>query len=168
MSAAPHRGAGAVAGRRGTISNPYAGAAHRILTLLLTSAAPPSPGIAYTNPYNGARGAGDAAAGSAVPPALDAGTQARFDALAARWLDDTRAVSSFTDIVNHPAYREIVEMGKAVIPAILRDLEREPKHWGPALEAITGARPVPREHAGRVKKIAEDWLRWARDHGYAW
>lgn len=59
-------------------------------------------------------------------------------------------------------------MGQAAVPLILRDLEREPKPWGPALEAITGAHPVAKEHAGRVKKIAGDWLRWARDNGYVW
>ncbi len=105
---------------------------------------------------------------SVAPPGGEAGVEARFAALAAQWIEETHGASSFTEIVGHPAYREIVEMGPAVVPSILRDLEREPKHWGPALGAITGAQPVPKEHAGRVKKIAEDWLQWARDHGYAW
>jgi len=94
--------------------------------------------------------------------------QARFETLVRRWLSDTLAVSSASEIVNHPAYQEIIAMGPKIIPFILRDLEREPKHWAPALRAITGAQPVPKEHAGRVRQIAEDWLRWARENGYVW
>jgi hypothetical protein len=92
----------------------------------------------------------------------------RFEGLTERWLRDTRSASSFTAVVSHPAYQEIIRMGREVVPFILRDLEKEPKHWGPALQAITGAQPVPKEHAGRVTRIAEDWLRWARENGYAW
>ena len=98
----------------------------------------------------------------------NASLQARFEALVQQWLEDTQVVSSFTVIVSHPAYQEIIAMGPKVVPFILRDLEREPKHWGRALRAITGAQPVPKEHAGRVKQIAEDWLRWARENGYVW
>lgn len=94
--------------------------------------------------------------------------QARFDALVQQWLDETGHVSSMTEIIQHRAYQEIIAMGPVVIPLILRDLEGEPKHWGPALRALTGARPVPREHAGKVKLVGEAWLGWAREHGYVW
>lgn len=97
-----------------------------------------------------------------------AALQARFDALLERWLRETAHTSSFHETVGHPAYLEIIALGAAVVPLILRDLEREPKAWGPALQTITGATPVPREHAGRVRKIAEDWLHWAKDNGYVW
>jgi hypothetical protein len=94
--------------------------------------------------------------------------QARFDALAHEWQRATWSASSFTEIVEHRAYRDIIGMGQEAVPLILRDLEREPKQWGPALSAITGAQPVPKEHAGRIKEIARDWLSWAKEHGYVW
>lgn len=97
-----------------------------------------------------------------------ASLEAQFAALVERWLEETSHLSSMTAIIEHPAYQQIIAMGQDVIPLILRDLEAEPKHWGPALRAITGKRPVPREHAGKIKLVAEAWLRWAREHGYVW
>jgi hypothetical protein len=82
------------------------------------------------------------------------------------WLEETRFHSSMDKITKHPAYQAIIQMGEDVVPLIIKDLEMEPKHWGPALFAITGANPIPKEHAGRVKMIAEDWIQWAKENGY--
>jgi hypothetical protein len=101
-------------------------------------------------------------------PAEEAVPAARFDALVGRWLADTQLSSSLRDIAGHPAYQEIIAMGPLAVPLILRDLERQPRHWSPALKAITGASPVPKEHAGKLALIASDWLRWARENGYVW
>jgi hypothetical protein len=101
-------------------------------------------------------------------PAGEAVLQARFDALTGRWREDTQRSSAVRDIVNHPAYQEIIAMGRAAVPLILRELERHPDHWSPALKVITAAAPVPKEHAGKLALIAEDWLRWARENGYVW
>ncbi|AKT36954.1 hypothetical protein [Chondromyces crocatus] len=90
----------------------------------------------------------------------------RFDALVQKWLSETAHLSSLDAIVQHGAYREIIGMGPRVIPLILRDLEQEPKHWGTALRELTGENPIPPEHAGRVRLMAEDWVRWAKERGY--
>lgn len=105
------------------------------------------------------------------PPTREAeeeANQAEFDRLSRIWLDETMVTSSLTRMVNHPAYQEIIRMGPRVIPPILRDLEREPKMWGPALHAITKATPVPKEDAGKVGRVAAAWLKWAKDNGYEW
>jgi hypothetical protein len=94
--------------------------------------------------------------------------QAEFDHLSRTWLDATMITSSLTRMVKHPAYQEIIRMGARAIPPILRDLECEPKMWGPALHAITKATPVPREDAGKVARGAAAWLKWAKDNGYEW
>jgi hypothetical protein len=101
-------------------------------------------------------------------PASEDAAQAEFDRLARRWRDETQALSSLTRVVRHPAYQAIVAMGERAIRPILRDLERGPELWGPALHAITGALPVPAADAGRVARVAEAWLTWARENGYAW
>lgn len=93
-------------------------------------------------------------------------TEMNFLLLKNIWLEKTRHHSSMDKITNHPAYQSIIQMGKDVVHLIIRDLEIEPKHWGPALFAITGANPIPKEHAGRVKLIAQDWIEWAKDNGY--
>ena len=89
-----------------------------------------------------------------------------FDALARTWRDETQFMSSTTDIAMHPAYQRIIGMGPAVIPHLLRELQRRPEHWFWALRAITGADPVTPEERGKVRAMAEAWLRWGRDHGF--
>ncbi len=106
--------------------------------------------------------------GPGSTPVEDVEAQREFDRLAAAWLEDTQVTSSLTRMVKHPAYQQIIAMGERAIPPILRDLDQDPKHWGPALHAITGVRPVPAEDAGKLKAVAKAWLQWARDNGYRW
>jgi hypothetical protein len=62
-------------------------------------------------------------------------------------------------------YQRIVGMGTAAVPLILEELKREPDQWFWALESITEENPVPPEAAGRVRAMAEAWLRWGRERG---
>ena len=84
------------------------------------------------------------------------------------WLDDTMMTSSLTKKVENRAYQAIIAMGERAIPPILRDLEREPKLWGPALHSITGANPVANSEEGKVRLVAKSWLQWAKDSRYEW
>lgn len=84
----------------------------------------------------------------------------KFRRLAAVWLADTAYVSSSSDLVAHPAFQEIVGMGPAVIPLLLRELENRTGHWHRVLRRITGADPVPTTDRGNVDKAADAWLQW--------
>ena len=95
-------------------------------------------------------------------------TEEKFQRLAALWHDETDFLSSMSAAENHPAYQEIIRLGPPVIPLLLRDLEENLTHWFGALQAITGANPIPPDTAGNIPKMAEAWLRWARDNGYQW
>ena len=86
----------------------------------------------------------------------------RFQALAKRWHNETDLLSSPSRITSHPAYLEIIGMGRIVIPLILRDLEELGGNWYAALEALTGATPVPSDARGDVRRMNEAWFRWAR------
>ncbi len=106
-----------------------------------------------------------------VQPAPDAPAETveeRFRRLAATWHRDTDYLSSMDEAESHPAYQEIIRLGPAVVPLLLRDLAENHTHWFAALEAITGARPVPASVAGKVPQMAAAWLRWAKDNGYQW
>ncbi len=92
----------------------------------------------------------------------------RFQRLAGVWLAETAYVSSSSDLTAHPAFLEIVGMGPAVIPLLLRELENRTGHWHRVLRRITGADPVPPENRGNIGKAAEAWLRWGREQGYQW
>ncbi len=92
----------------------------------------------------------------------------RFGRLAAVWLGETGHISSTTQLVAHPAFQEIVGLGPAVIPCLLRELERRSAHWHWALERITHVDPVPPGSRDNLDRAAEAWLRWGREHGYQW
>jgi hypothetical protein len=91
---------------------------------------------------------------------------ARFQHLVQRWKQETAHVSNVGKRALHPAYQEIIGMGKAAIPLLLTELKREPDDWFWALHAITGAAPVPPEQRGNVRMMAESWLQWGLDQGY--
>jgi hypothetical protein len=90
----------------------------------------------------------------------------RFRRLEAIWDAETGYLSSYTAIVEHPAFQEIIRMGQAVVPLMLRDLEERPRLWVWALPEITGASPVPPSDGGNIAKMSEAWLRWGREQGY--
>jgi hypothetical protein len=92
----------------------------------------------------------------------------RFAALAATWREDTKFSSRPGRDAQHPAYQEIIAMGEKAVPLLLADLEKDPDHWFIALYRITGANPVPDEHAGKLKEMAAAWIAWGRAHGYRW
>lgn len=90
----------------------------------------------------------------------------RFRRLVSRWHDDTVFISSTAQIISHPAYLEIIDMDESALPLIFEELRNGTDHWGPALTAITGVRPVTAAQAGDMQAIADTWLAWARTHGY--
>jgi hypothetical protein len=92
----------------------------------------------------------------------------RFRRLAAAWHRDTDYLSSMEESEGHAAYQEIIRLGPDVVPLLLHDLAANHTHWFTALEAITGARPVPVSAAGNIPRMAEAWLRWATENGYRW
>jgi hypothetical protein len=92
--------------------------------------------------------------------------EARFLRLATLWQNETAHHSSSTVRHSHPAYREIIGMGKAVVPLLLYDLERTHRRWFAALQAITGAAPVPPTDAGKLPQMTAAWLQWGRENGW--
>jgi len=92
----------------------------------------------------------------------------RFQELVTTWKRERGPHSSSARLAEHAAYQQIIRMGPEVVPLLLRELEREPDHWFRALDALTGANPVPAESRGKVHEMAAAWLRWAREQGYQW
>lgn len=91
---------------------------------------------------------------------------ATFAHLAAQWLKDTEADSTIARMIRHPAYREIIGLGKGVVPLILAELRRRPDFWFAALRELTGIDPVPRESAGKIKEMTRAWLKWGKENGH--
>jgi len=101
-----------------------------------------------------------------TPPAET--VEERFRRLAAVWVAETAHVSSSSDLVAHPAFMEIVGMGPAVIPLLLRELEKGTGHWHRALRRITGVDPVSPSDRGNIGQAREAWLHWGKEQGYSW
>ncbi len=90
----------------------------------------------------------------------------RFQQLVRTWKKAVAFCSSTTEQATHPAYQQIIGMGREAIPLIVAELKREPDHWFWALKAITGEDPVPVSGRGKLDKMTAAWLRWAEDRGY--
>src|SRR5438128_812981 len=92
--------------------------------------------------------------------------QTLFHELADAWRRERGPTSSVEHMAMQPAYRRIIRLGQPAIPLILDELNRRPDHWFWALRAISGENPVPHEHAGNLRLMAEYWLNWGSKHGY--
>lgn len=103
----------------------------------------------------------------AVSPPSEA-VEPRFRQLEATWVAETGYLSDYEAIVGHPTFREMVSLGDAVVPLMLRDLAERPRLWVWALPEITGADPVPPADAGNIARMSEAWLRWGKEQGYRW
>ncbi len=88
-----------------------------------------------------------------------------FASLAQSWHRETLIQSDPAAIVTHPAYYRIIGMGPPVLPCIFRDLKAGGGHRFVALQAITGANPVPPDHQRSVSLMRQDWLQWAKSKG---
>lgn len=92
----------------------------------------------------------------------------RFQRLVRMWQAEVGPTSSLTQMAMHPAYQQIIGMGREAISLLLRELEREPDHWFWALKAITGVDPVEPRLRGKIDEMAKAWLEWGREQGFRW
>ncbi len=90
----------------------------------------------------------------------------KFQRLANQWREQTRALSSDSDIVANFAYHQIIGMGERALPLIFDEMQAHGGRWFWALRAITGENPVRPEDRGNVRRMTQTWLEWARGHNY--
>jgi|SRR5215813_8086251 len=88
----------------------------------------------------------------------------KFRRLAEQWLRESEHTSSVKQDCMRPSYQRIIGMGPAVVPYLLRELERNPDHWFWALNSITEENPSHAEES--LDGAKEAWLRWGREKGY--
>ena len=94
-----------------------------------------------------------------VPGLPEPPLRQRFEDLARRWERETAFSSSASEIVGHPAYQEIIGLGRSAVPLILAELRRRSNHWFHALSKITGEDPVKPEQQGRLDAMTDAWVR---------
>lgn len=89
----------------------------------------------------------------------------RFQELASRWSRATAHISSIEDLVSHPDYQAIIDLGWDVVPLLLLDLQRNRRFWFPALNTITKVRPFDHSEAGNGRRMTNAWIRWGKRKG---
>lgn len=93
------------------------------------------------------------------------GLEKRFRILASRWHKETAHLSVVSARAAHPAYQEIIEMGKPALPFILKALQKNPDHhWFWALHTISGEDPGKK--GSNFSQARQAWLRWGKQKGY--
>ena len=91
----------------------------------------------------------------------------RFQILATKWHNDTAGLSSPSQIAEHEAYQEIINMGPDVIPLILEELRDRGGHWYIALRKLVSDPPIiDPSMSGRMKEVRQIWVDWGRAAGY--
>lgn len=91
-----------------------------------------------------------------------------FQLLAKEWKRKVEFISSPREMSATDEYRQIVDMGRPVVPLILREMEQHPHFWFEALSEITKEDPIPPEIYGDVPAMCKAWLDWGREHGIQW
>ena len=87
-----------------------------------------------------------------------------FRQLTDQWYEETRFLSSTSEIVSKETYYQIVALGKRVIPLILRELQERNGHWFLALRALTKDDPVGPQDRGNMRRMTQAWLDWGKKH----
>lgn len=89
------------------------------------------------------------------------GVGERFRALYDEWEEATGGLSNPRTTMAHPAFKEMVAMGEAILPDIFEEMTEGRRMEGiMLLHTITGEVPFPREEAGNVARMTERWFEW--------
>jgi hypothetical protein len=131
--------------------------------VMITSVAPAQP-VEITN------------ARVEAPPVISIPSDARaakwvkFQSLVKDWRNQRGISSSVSDMSMTAAYQNIIGMGEDAIPLIVAQMKSEgddPDQWFWALKAIAQVDPVRPNDRGDFAAMAQAWIKWAEDEGYA-
>ena len=89
-----------------------------------------------------------------------------YHRLAEEWKSETAPLSSIRRKKQHPAYRQLVELGAPAIPLILADLARKPSHLFWVLQDITNLSPADPATSENFLDVIDSWIEWGREQGY--
>jgi hypothetical protein len=94
-------------------------------------------------------------------------TRERFKILSIKWKTETSLLSNVTQKAMHPAYQQIIGIGKEAIILMLEDFcSGSYVDWFWALSAISGENPISKEQAGNIEAMASAWIKWGKEKGY--
>jgi hypothetical protein len=91
-----------------------------------------------------------------------------FDKELEQLIEDTKYVSSISEMTKHPSYVKLVNMGEPILKYIFARMENGEGRivYFPILRDITHVNPVPDEHRGMIGQMTKDWLQWGIRNGH--
>lgn len=92
----------------------------------------------------------------------DNSLETKFNDFVITWKRATSNIPSIRRRLKHNSYQEIINLGKPVLPLLLKEMESNPDHWMVALSVLSGANPVPKNAAEDVKRAAQLWIEWGK------
>ena len=92
----------------------------------------------------------------------EATVEGKFLRYAADWEAATGHISSVRDLISHPSYRSIIDLGWDAVPFLLKDLQSNKRFWFPALFEITNVRPFDPRDANNSRRMTEAWISWGK------
>jgi hypothetical protein len=90
---------------------------------------------------------------------------AKFRTLRDLWYRETGMLSLIRQKALHPAYQQIIGMGREALPFIFDEMRKQKGDWYWALESITDVEERPERHSS-PEAAREAWLEWAKVRGY--
>ena len=90
--------------------------------------------------------------------------ESKFRRLSQQWRKETKAISVLRRKVTHPAYQQIIGMGRAPITLILTEMSERPDDWMWALAAITGKDQAPK--AASFDEVVNAWIAWGKANNF--
>ena len=90
-------------------------------------------------------------------------TEEKFIILNFAWACETATSSRIKDMVKHPYYKAIIDLGPEVIPLIFTELKERPNFWFTALSKLTGHAPPVIDNYHEMRAY---WLSWGVINGY--
>lgn len=88
----------------------------------------------------------------------------KFRTLAEAWAQHCKSVffsSNIADSLRHPAYRQLIELGPAVVPMIMERYETDEMPWECVLQEITGINLSEDDGPGESYQRRLEW--WQKE-----
>ncbi len=87
----------------------------------------------------------------------------KFNTLADQWAVHCQSVmfsSNINDYLSHPAYAQLVALGKPAIPFIMQRYQADNLHWEFILDDITGFNWIKDRQSFSPKLLKAQWFKW--------
>ena len=72
--------------------------------------------------------------------------------------------SNIDDYLNHPAYAQLVALGKPAIPYIMKRYSVDDLPWEFVLDDITGFSWIRDRHHFSPRLLKAQWFKWWKEH----